>query len=164
MKKASSVIKEIQDNQYNALLKEVYVDESLVENQKQRYVKAIEKFISLYGDQDIEIYSTPGRSEVCGNHTDHQHGEVLAAAINLDIIGIVAKDDKAVKILSDDYDIQAIEINDLTKRDEEIETSEGLIRGVLARYQELGFKIGGFNAYMTSEVLQGSGLSSSAAF
>ena len=72
MKKASSVIKEIQDNQYNALLKEVYVDESLVENQKQRYVKAIEKFISLYGDQDIEIYSTPGRSEVCGNHTDHQ--------------------------------------------------------------------------------------------
>lgn len=164
MKKASLVIKEIQDNQYNALLKEVYVDESLVENQKQRYVKAIEKFISLYGDQDIEIYSTPGRSEVCGNHTDHQHGEVLAAAINLDIIGIVAKDDKAVKILSDDYDIQAIEINDLTKRDEEIETSEGLIRGVLARYQELGFKIGGFNAYMTSEVLQGSGLSSSAAF
>lgn len=164
MKKASLVIQDILGNQYNELFKEIYVDEHLLTYQQKRYVSAIEKFISLYGDQDIEIYSTPGRSEVCGNHTDHQHGEVLAAAINLDMIAVVAKSDNCIKVLSDDYDIKAIDVVDLTKRDDELESSEGLIRGVLAKYKELGYRIGGFNAYMTSDVLQGSGLSSSAAF
>lgn len=164
MKRASLVIKDIQNDVYNKILNDVYVDSSLIPHQKERYIQAIEKFISLYGDKDIEVYSTPGRSEVCGNHTDHQHGEVLAAAINLDIIAIVAYHDSHIKILSDDYDIHAIEIDDLKKKEEELETSEGLIRGVCARYLELGYKIGGFEAYMTNEVLQGSGLSSSAAF
>ena len=163
MKKASLVINEIKENKYNDLLADIYVDASLVEGQKTRYIEAIEKFIALYGDKDIEIYSTPGRSEVSGNHTDHQHGEVLAAAINLDIIAVVEKAD-SVKVLSDDYDIKAIELNDLVRREDEKESSEGLIRGVLARFKELGYNIGGFNAYMTSDVLQGSGLSSSAAF
>lgn len=163
MKKASLVINEIKENKYNDLLADIYVDAALVEAQKVRYVKAIEKFIELYGDKDIEIYSTPGRSEVSGNHTDHQRGEVLAAAINLDIIAVVEKAD-VVKVLSDGYDIKAIALDDLTKKDDEKESSEGLIRGVLARYKELGFNIGGFNAFMTSDVLQGSGLSSSAAF
>ena len=90
MKKASLLIQEIQTHKYNSIFKDVYVDEHLLSYQKERYVQAIEKFISLYGDQEVEIYSTPGRSEVCGNHTDHQHGEVLAAAINLDIIAVVA--------------------------------------------------------------------------
>lgn len=164
MMKASFVIKDIQNNQYNDLLKDIYVDNQLIDIQKERYIQAIEKFISLYGDQDIEIYSTPGRSEVSGNHTDHQHGEVLATAINLDMIAVVCQDSKAVKILSDDYDIRAIDIYDLDKKDEEKETSEGLIRGVLARLKELGYHIGGFKGYFTSDVLQGSGLSSSAAF
>ena len=163
MKKASLVINEIKENKYNDLLADIYVDAALVEAQKVRYVKAIEKFIELYGDKDIEIYSTPGRSEVSGNHTDHQRGEVLAAAINLDIIAVVEKAD-VVKVLSDGYDIKAIALDDLTKKDDEKESSEGLIRGVLARYKELGFNIGGFNAFMSSDVLQGSGLSSSAAF
>ena len=157
------MINEIKENKYNDLLADIYVDASLVEGQKTRYIEAIEKFIALYGDKDIEIYSTPGRSEVSGNHTDHQHGEVLAAAINLDIIAVVEKAD-SVKVLSDDYDIKAIELNDLVRREDEKESSEGLIRGVLARFKELGYNIGGFNAYMTSDVLQGSGLSSSAAF
>lgn len=164
MKQASLIIQEINNDQYNHILKDVYVDSELIEIQKQRYIQAIEKFISLYGDQEIEIYSAPGRSEVCGNHTDHQHGEVIAAAINLDIIAVVAKNKDTVKVVSDDYDIEEISINDLEKKDEEIETSKGLIRGVLMRYQQLGFQIGGFNAYMTSDVFQGSGLSSSAAF
>ena len=164
MKKASLVIESIKNNELNAVLEDVYVDASLIEAQKERYIKAIEKFISLYGDKDIEIYSTPGRSEVSGNHTDHQHGEVLAAAINLDIIAVVAPHNDSIKILSDDYDLKAVHIDDLDKKNEEAGTSEGLIRGVLARYKELGFNIGGFEAYMTSDVLQGSGLSSSAAF
>lgn len=164
MKQASLVIKDIENNCLNERLKDIYVDEGLIEGQKKRYIEAIEKFISLYGDSEIEIYSTPGRSEVCGNHTDHQHGEVLAAAINLDIIAVVSLREDTIKVLSDDYDLQPIDIHDLTKRDSELGTSEGLIRGVCARYQELGLNIGGFNAYMTSDVLQGSGLSSSAAF
>lgn len=164
MRKASLIIKEIQQQKYDSIFKDVYVDEDLLDYQTKRYIQAIEKFISLYGDQDVEIYSTPGRSEVCGNHTDHQHGEVLAAAINLDIIAVVTPVENTIKILSDDYDIQGIEITDLEKRDQEVESSEGLIRGVCAKYQQLGYKIGGFNAYMTSDVLQGSGLSSSAAF
>ena len=98
-----------------------------------------------------------------GNHTDHQNGEVLAAAINLDIIAVVSKND-VVKVLSDDYDLKPISLDDLSKNENEVGTSEGLMRGVLARFKELGYKIGGFNGYMTSDVLQGSGLSSSAAF
>lgn len=164
MKKASLIIQDIQNNVYNDTFLDIYVDQEQLEHQKLRYVQAIEKFIDLYGDQEVSIYSTPGRSEVCGNHTDHQHGEVLAAAINLDIIAVVAKDDKKIKILSDDYDIEAIHIDDLTLRENEKESSEGLIRGILARFQQLQHKIGGFVGYMTSDVLQGSGLSSSAAF
>lgn len=164
MKQASLIIKEIQDCCYDEILKNVYVDEQLVGTQRQRYCDAIQKFIELYGDIDVEIYSTPGRSEVCGNHTDHQHGEVLAAAINLDIIAVVSPCQDVIKVLSDDYDIKAIHMNDLSMKEDEKGTSEGLIRGVCARYQELGYQIGGFYAYMTSDVLQGSGLSSSAAF
>lgn len=164
MKKASLIIQDIQNNVYNDTFLDIYVDQEQLEHQKLRYVQAIEKFIDLYGDQEVSIYSTPGRSEVCGNHTDHQHGEVLAAAINLDIIAVVAKDDTKIKILSDDYDIEAIHIDDLTLRENEKESSEGLIRGILARFQQLQHKIGGFVGYMTSDVLQGSGLSSSAAF
>ncbi len=164
MKLASLVIQDILNNVYNDKFADVYCDAALVDVQKDRYVKAIEKFMELYGDREVEIYSTPGRSEVSGNHTDHQHGCVLAAAINLDIIAVVAKDDEKVKVLSDNYDLKAVNINELAMVEAEKESSEGLIRGVLARYKELGFNIGGFVGYMTSDVLQGSGLSSSAAF
>lgn len=164
MKKASILIKDIKDGNLDNVLNDVYVDRQLLDKQRQRYVGAIEKYISLYGDQEVGIYSTPGRSEVCGNHTDHQHGEVLAAAINLDIIAVVGKNESTIKVLSDDYDIQAIDIHDLESRENEKESSEGLIRGIVYKYEELGYQVGGFNAYMTSDVLQGSGLSSSAAF
>ena len=164
MKLATQIIKDIRNGQADALLTDIYVDESLLDAQKERYIAAIEKFISLYGDKEVEVFSAPGRSEVSGNHTDHQHGEVLAAAINLDIIAITAPRDGEIKVLSDDYDLKAVAVDDLEKKAEEEGTSEGLIRGTLARFKELGLHIGGFEAYMTSEVLQGSGLSSSAAF
>ena len=164
MKLATQIIKDIRNGQADALLTDIYVDESLLDTQKERYIAAIEKFISLYGDKEVEVFSAPGRSEVSGNHTDHQHGEVLAAAINLDIIAITAPRDGEIKVLSDDYDLKAVALDDLDKKAEEEGTSEGLIRGTLARFKELGLHIGGFEAYMTSEVLQGSGLSSSAAF
>ena len=164
MKKATELINDLKNNKYDELLNDLYVDESLLEYQRNRYVAAVEKYISLYGDNEVEIYSAPGRSEVGGNHTDHQHGCVLAAAINLDAIAVVGKTEREIKILSDDFDIKAIDVNDLAVKQEEDGTSEALVRGVLAKLKELNYQIGGFNAFITSDVIMGAGLSSSAAF
>ncbi len=149
----------------NERLADVYADRGLVDGQVKRYVAAIDKFIELYGDREVEIYSAPGRSEVGGNHTDHQHGQVLAAAVNLDVIAIVSpSDDGVIKVVSDNFDIAPINVNDLEKKADEEGTSEALIRGVAARLSSDGYKVGGFVAYMTSDVIVGAGLSSSAAF
>ncbi|OUP77821.1 galactokinase [Erysipelatoclostridium sp. An173] len=164
MKKATELINDLKNNKYDELLNDLYVDESLLEYQRNRYVAAVEKYISLYGDNEVEIYSAPGRSEVGGNHTDHQHGCVLAAAINLDAIAVVGKTEREIKILSDDFDIKAIDVNDLAVKQEEAGSSEALVRGVLAKLKELNYQIGGFNAFITSDVIMGAGLSSSAAF
>ncbi len=161
---ASNLINDFKNQKYNETLVELYVDSNLVEYQTKRYINAIEKFVELYGDREVSVFSVPGRSEVSGNHTDHQHGEVLAASINLDMIAVVSKVENEIKVLSDDYDIKAISLDDLQKKDEEEETSEGLIRGTVARLKELGYNVGGFVGFITSDVLQGSGLSSSAAF
>ena len=162
--KATLLKQEFLDQKHNDLLVDIYEDASLLDYQIKRYASAIDKFVELYGDQEVSIYSGAGRSEVSGNHTDHQHGCVLAASINLDAIGVVAPQENVVKVLSDDFDIKPIDINDLEMREEELGTSEGLIRGVLFKLKELGYKIGGFKAFITSDVLVGAGLSSSAAF
>lgn len=163
MKKASHFLKDLQQDRYPSIFQELYSTYNIA-YQKRRYQQALEKFIALYGDREVAVYSTPGRSEVCGNHTDHQHGQVLAAAVDLDMIAVVAKNEHQINILSDSYKIENIMLDDLSKKENETETSQGLVRGVLSRFQELGYQIGGFTAYMTSDVLQGSGLSSSAAF
>ena len=163
MKRASQIINDIQNNKADSLFLDIYQDESMIEFQKKRYVDAIEQYINLYKDEEVEIFSVPGRSEVCGNHTDHQHGQVLATAINLDIITVVSKDEEKV-LLKDKYTSNPVYINDLDMKKEEKDTSEGLIRGILYRFKELGYKIGGFKGFSTSNVLAGSGLSSSAAY
>ena len=155
--------KSFADSQYDELLLDIYLDESKLEYQKGRYVKAIEKFEELFGEADVEIYSAPGRSEISGNHTDHQHGEVLAASINLDAIAIVKKND-VVRVVSDNYDMITISLDDIDKKDDEEGTTTALIKGVLAGLKDRGNAIGGFDAYITSDVLIGAGLSSSAAF
>ena len=151
------------EGQYDELLMDIYLDEAKIAYQKDRYVKAIEKFETLYGESDVEIYSAPGRSEISGNHTDHQHGEVLAASINLDAIAIVKKND-VIRVVSDNYDMITISLDDIDKKDEEEGTTTSLIKGVLAGLKDRGNEIGGFDAYVTSDVLIGAGLSSSAAF
>lgn len=156
--------KQFEDNLHKDLLLDLYEDESLLNYQTKRFIAAIDKFETLYGAQEVSVYSAAGRSEVSGNHTDHQHGCVLAASINLDAIGIVAPQDEIIKVVSDNFDIKEISINDLEKRDEEVGTSEGLIRGVVYKLKEMGYKVGGFKAFITSDVLMGAGLSSSAAF
>lgn len=164
MIKATILVEELNNKKYDELLNDIYVDTNLLDYQRERYVKAINKYVSLYGDTDVEIYSAPGRSEVGGNHTDHQHGCVLAAAVNLDAIAVVGRVDNKIKVLSDNFDIAPINLEDLEIKKAEEGTSEALIRGVCARLKELGYNVGGFNAFITSDVLMGAGLSSSAAF
>ena len=164
MIKATILVEELNNKKYDELLNDIYVDTNLLDYQRERYVKAINKYVSLYGDTDVEIYSAPGRSEVGGNHTDHQHGCVLAAAVNLDAVAVVGRVDNKIKVLSDDFDIAPINLEDLEIKKAEEGTSEALIRGVCARLKELGYNVGGFNAFITSDVLMGAGLSSSAAF
>ena len=147
------------------LLMDIYLDENKLDYQRSRYVAAIEQFEKNYGAAEISIYSAPGRSEIGGNHTDHQNGEVLAASVNLDAIAIVeAVDAPEVKVVSGNYPMITVNLNDLDKKEKEEGTTLSLIKGVLAGIKERGGKVGGFNAYITSDVLIGAGLSSSAAF
>ncbi|MGM9536615.1 MAG: galactokinase [Intestinibacter sp.] len=162
--KAIKLLEKFKNNEFDELLIDLYSDSKLLEYQNNRFQNAIQKYIELYGDNDVEIYSGAGRSEVGGNHTDHQNGCVLAASINLDAIGIVSRQDNIIKIVSDDYDINSIDIHDLQKKNDEEGTSEALIRGVLSQLKSWGYNIGGFNAFITSDVLMGAGLSSSASF
>lgn len=164
-KNTKILVQEFKAGQYAERLKDIYVDDAVLDYQKERYIKAIEEFEKLYGEQEVEIYSAPGRSEVGGNHTDHQYGKVLAASINLDAIAIVAKtDDSIIDIKSEGYDRIQVHLDSLQPRKEEEGSSEALTRGVAARLKEEGYVIGGFQAYATSDVLNGAGMSSSAAY
>ena len=131
-----------------------------------RYLRACESFEGIFSEKEnIRLFSAPGRTEVGGNHTDHQHGCVLAGGVNLDVIAVTApNNDGKVRIKSEGYDMDVIDITELEKNTAEYGRASALIRGVLSRFKELGADISGFNAYTTSNVLKGSGLSSSAAF
>ena len=133
-------------------------------NQKQRYLKLAENFKEKFGQQPRYWFSTPGRSEIGGNHTDHNHGRVLAASVNLDAVAAVSPtDDENILIYSEGFDRPfTVALNDLIKKEGEIGTTSALIRGIAAKLKDLGLTIGGFKAYVESKVLPGSGLSSSA--
>jgi galactokinase len=165
MKNTRVLAKEFQEHVHTDLLKDIYLDESLLDYQEKRYVAAIEKYESLFGEGDVEIYSAPGRSEVGGNHTDHQFGCVLATSINLDAIAIVGANEGSIRLLSEGFDeMIEVSLDDLAINPDEEGTTISLIRGMAAKLQEAGYQIGGFTAYITSDVLMGAGLSSSAAF
>lgn len=136
------------------------------ETAKARYLDAVDEFVNLYGDRDnIRLFSAPGRTEIGGNHTDHQHGLVLAGSVNLDVIAIVsANDEGIIRIKSKGYKMDEVDTTDLEIKENEKGKARSLIRGVLAAFKMGGYNIGGFDAYTTSDVLKGSGLSSSAAF
>ena len=114
----------------------------------------------------VALCAAPGRSEIAGNHTDHQHGRVLAAAINLDTLAAAsANDTQVVTLYSEGYDMPfVVDLRDLAVREDEKESTQALIRGVASRLGALGMPVGGFDAMVTSTVFKGSGLSSSAAF
>ena len=137
-----------------------------LERQRERYRSVVTKFSTLFPkEEDIVLFSAPGRTEVGGNHTDHNAGRVLAAAIDLDMIAAMAKNDRGtVTIHSEGYPPDTIKLADLIPVASEKYTFASLVRGVAARMSQLGYAIGGFDACITSEIPKGSGLSSSAAF
>ncbi len=158
-------ISDISSNDFKKRLCEVY-GESEIEFQVNRYIKLAETFNSDFGgDGEFRFFSAPGRSEICGNHTDHNNGKVFAAAVNLDAVACVkSRDDNKINVNSEGYSPLSIDYSDIEVKICEAGKSSALIRGICARFKELGYNIGGFDASITSRVLSGSGLSSSAAY
>ena len=150
----------------DAVLAHVYGDAAVCA-QRARYSGAIDEFARIYGaDREITLYSVAGRSELSGNHTDHNHGCVIAASIDLDIIAVAsARDDSVIRIKSEGFPQDTIDFSEYTAPVEsKFGTSESIIAGMCSGFKNAGHKVGGFDAYTTSNVLKGSGLSSSAAF
>ena len=148
---------------YDTSFLKLYGDVSLA---KERFLKACDQYLQIYDNtDDMYMFSAPGRTEVGGNHTDHEHGRVLTGSVNLDVIAIVCpNNDNVVRIKSEGYNMDVVDLSDLSIVAKEEGRAISLIRGVLNFFKESGYTIGGFNAYTTSNVLKGSGLSSSAAF
>ena len=145
-------------------IKDLYGDSW--QEQAARYETIRQGFIETFGDdQGTAFYSAPGRTEIGGNHTDHNHGRVLAGSIDLDIVGLARRtNDGVAKLRSVEYPrMDTIELTQLEPRKEN-SGSQAIIRGILARCRELGYQVGGFQCYTQTRVLKGSGLSSSAAF
>ena len=155
------------DERTVSVFEKLYGKESReLDRQLERYRASICKFNTLFGDSDreIQIFSTPGRTEIGGNHTDHNLGRVLAGGVNLDSIAVArSKDESIINCYSKGYEKPFIvELDILEPIEAEQGTTTALMRGIAARFVELGYNIGGFDAYIDSEVLPGSGLSSSA--
>jgi len=166
MADSKTLLKLLADGAFDARLKEVYMSDSAIAEQKERQIKIINSFTELFGDCDgIELFSAPGRTEVGGNHTDHNHGKVLAAGVNLDTVAAAAKRDDSIAVEKTiGHGKIEIDISDLEVHEDEFGKSAGLIRGMCAGFKQYGYNIGGFNAASASNVLSGSGLSSSAAY
>ncbi len=152
-------------NEYDAALSKMYKAED-IEAQKARYIRIAESFEEFYGSgREVAVFSAPGRTEVGGNHTDHNHGKVLAASVNLDAVAVAAvNNENIVRVKSEGYKMDVADLSDLGVMPNERGRSSSLVRGVCAGFKNRGYKIGGFDAATASDVLSGSGLSSSAAF
>lgn len=161
---ASNHLKALDGGEFDAQLAWLY-GASQLEAQRARYRAAVERFAEIFGDRETVIVSAPGRTEVGGNHTDHQHGRVVAASVDMDILAVVSPvPEMDIQLQSEGYPLNQVDLSDLSIHQEEINKSNSLLRGVCARFAQLGYRIGGFRAYTTSNVLKGSGLSSSASF
>ena len=157
---------EIKNGKLDDRFKRVYVSEADVKAQYERYRSLADDFDEVFSaDRDVRLFSAPGRTEVGGNHTDHNHGRVLAAGINLDAIAVASKNDEnIVRVKSRGYAMDVVDLSDLSVHADEEGHSPALVRGVCQGFLNNGYKIGGFDAVTASRVLSGSGLSSSAAY
>ena len=167
MMKIQALINDIESGRLDEKLSVLYgSSEAALSRQRARYIGAIRRFAELFPDRgDIRLFSAPGRTEIGGNHTDHQHGCALAAAVNLDVIAVVAfHEEGVIRLQSEGHEICIVETDDLAIHEDERGQSNAIVRGIVSYFSEAGARIGGFDAYTVSDVLSGSGLSSSAAF
>ena len=147
-----------------SLAKELY-PENQWSMQEQRYTNAAARFEALFGHPHTMIFSAPGRSEICGNHTDHNMGKAVGGSVTLDILAFVSpREDGMIRILADGFPPVEVNTADTELKEQEKGDSAALVRGIAFKMQEKGYALGGFDAYTTSNVSKGSGLSSSAAF
>ncbi len=153
-----------QTGDFGGVFERLYGKEA-VKKQKKRYIDAIEEFEKLFGEAEVSVFSVPGRTEVMGNHTDHQRGRVLAGAVDLDIIAIAENTGSdTVTVVSRGFEPDTVPTMPDRPDPEKYYQSSALLSGMAAGFLRNGHKVAGFNAYTTSDVFKGSGLSSSAAF
>lgn len=165
MNDVNQLLRKIDDCSFDAVFSRLY-GENALEAQKSRYKKLLNSFGDLFGfEREVLLFSAPERTEIGGNHTDHNHGRVLAASVNLDIIAAVSpSSSNLIRVKSEGYEMDTVNLDNLSVVENEKGRSSSLIRGTADRFLQNGLNIGGFDAYTTSNVLKGSGLSSSAAF
>lgn len=165
MAKINALIEKIADGK-NPLFQELYgVNEVVLKEQADRYASLMNEFQKVYGPDDVALFSSPGRTEIGGNHTDHNYGRVLAGAVNLDMIAVAATNGtNVIRIKSAGYPEFQVDLSTLTIDESQFYTSSALVKGICARMKQLGYEIGGFDACVDGRVPKGSGLSSSASF
>jgi len=165
MAKINALIEKIANGK-NPLFQELYgVNEVVLKEQADRYAALMNKFQQIYGTEDVALFSSPGRTEIGGNHTDHNYGRVLAGAVNLDNIAVAAKNGtNAIRIQSVGYPEFQVDLSSLEIDESQFYTSSSLVKGICTRMKQLGYAIGGFDACIEGRVPKGSGLSSSASF
>ncbi len=163
--KINELLAKISEGALDAKFTELYGADKL-SHQKERYTEAVNEFAKLFGsDRDVSLFSVPGRSEISGNHTDHQRGCVIAAAIDLDIIAVASvSGNDTVTVKSKGFPADSVSCYPAGPDESLFNSSSSLISGVCDGFTKRGFKVCGFDAYTTSNVLKGSGISSSAAF
>ncbi len=165
MAKISALIEKINGGN-NPLFHELYgVEATVLKEQADRYAALMNEFQKIYGIDDVDLFSSPGRTEIGGNHTDHNYGRVLAGAVNLDNIAVAAKNGtNTIRITSAGYPEFQVDLDDMKIDESQFYTSSALVKGICARMKEKGYQIGGFDACIEGRVPKGSGLSSSASF
>jgi len=165
MTKINSLISKINDGN-NPLFQELYgKNPAVLKEQADRYIGLMNEFNSIFSNDDVELFSSPGRTEIGGNHTDHNYGRVLAGAVNLDNIAVAAKNgSNLIRIKSVGYPEFQVDLSDLSIDKSQYYTSSSLVKGICARMKEMGYETGGFDACIEGRVPKGSGLSSSASF
>jgi len=165
MAKINALIEKIANGK-NPLFQELYgVNEVVLKEQADRYAALMNEFQRVYGTDDVALFSSPGRTEIGGNHTDHNYGRVLAGAVNLDMVAVAATNGtNVIRIKSAGYPEFQVDLSTLEIDESQFYTSSALVKGICARMKQLGYEIGGFDACVEGRVPKGSGLSSSASF
>ena len=171
MSTCEQMIRSLQDGEHDQILETLYAQDGTqesLEKARKRAIRVVEEFKKQFapdGKTEVALFSGPGRTEIGGNHTDHQHGRVLCGSVDLDMLACAAPNGMdVIRICSEGYPVVHMALDQLFPREEERNTSAALVRGVAAKMVELGYTLRGFDAYVTSNVLSGSGLSSSAAY